>query len=119
MAWECAVCGKLFSISLEAERMNSVTPTNAIRGRQVEFRPRGRDDTTLPNKGSEWRQLTAEGISMHMALHMAVGEWVEAAKDRLGLGEAILRRRVLSMGVGTRYKGCPPVTASKSAFLCR
>jgi hypothetical protein len=48
-----------------------------IRERQVEFRPRYRGGSVLPNAGSQWRQLTAEDISMHMALRTVVGEWLK------------------------------------------
>ena len=47
-----------------------------IRQRQVEFRPRLLNGAPLPNRGNEWRQLSADEISLHLALHTVVGEWL-------------------------------------------
>ena len=46
-----------------------------IRDRNVEFRARRPDGGDLPGWG-EWRQLTANDISLHLALHTVVGEWL-------------------------------------------
>jgi hypothetical protein len=56
-----------------------------IRGRQIEFRPWCRGNTALPNSG--WRQLAAEDISMHLALHTVVSEWLMLRMD-----QGVLRR---------------------------
>lgn len=46
-----------------------------IRNREVEFRARCREGPTS-DAASEWRQITADDISMHLALHTVVGEWL-------------------------------------------
>jgi hypothetical protein len=46
-----------------------------IRKHQVEFRPRPLRGAPLPH-GRHWRQLTSEEISLHVALHTVVGEWL-------------------------------------------
>jgi hypothetical protein len=46
-----------------------------VRDRQVEFRACLRDGT--PQRGETgWRQLTADDISLHLALNTVVGEWL-------------------------------------------
>lgn len=47
-----------------------------IRNWEVEFRARGADGSALPEWGSQWRQLTADDISLHLVLHTVVGEWL-------------------------------------------
>ena len=55
---------------------NSRVDEYRIRGRQVEFRARCADGEPLPDCRREWRQLTADDISLHVALHTPVGEWL-------------------------------------------
>lgn len=47
-----------------------------IRNREVEFRPRLLNGAPLPERGPQWRRLTADEISMHLVLHTIVGEWL-------------------------------------------
>ncbi len=47
-----------------------------IRNREVEFRARRPDGTDLPGWFGGWRQPTADDISLHLALHTPVGEWL-------------------------------------------
>lgn len=47
-----------------------------IRGREVEFRARRMDGSALPEWGCAWRELTADDIALHLALHTVVGEWL-------------------------------------------
>ncbi len=47
-----------------------------IRKHQVEFRPRLLNGAPLPDRGTQWRQLTRDEIVMHLALHTVVGEWL-------------------------------------------
>lgn len=47
-----------------------------VRERHVEFRARCPDGSTLPDRGRDWRRLTAEDISMHLALRTVVGDWL-------------------------------------------
>ena len=47
-----------------------------IHGREVEFRTRRADGEPLPDCRREWRQLTADDISQHVALHTPVSEWL-------------------------------------------
>jgi hypothetical protein len=44
-----------------------------IHGREVEFRARRVNCVDISR---EWRQLTAEDIALHLALHTVVGEWL-------------------------------------------
>ncbi len=58
-----------------------------IRGRDVQFRARRPDGGDLPGWGG-WRQLRADDLSLHLALHTVVGEWLtrrlfKAAPQRL------------------------------------
>jgi hypothetical protein len=55
-----------------------------IRRREVEFRSRSREGFTLSKRPRTWKHLTAEDISMHLALHTVVGEWLML---RLFLGD--------------------------------
>ena len=54
---------------------NSRVDEYRIRGREVEFRARRPDGADLPGWGG-WRQLTPDDISLHVALHTPVGEWL-------------------------------------------
>ncbi len=47
-----------------------------IRGRQVEFRARRPDGAPLPDRGGEWRRLTAGDLSLHVMLRTPVAEWL-------------------------------------------
>ena len=47
-----------------------------IHGREVEFRSRGVNGEPLPDVSGEWKQLTADDISLHLALDTVVGEWL-------------------------------------------
>ena len=47
-----------------------------IHGREVEFRARVVNGEPPPDLSIEWRQLTADDISLHLALHTVVGEWL-------------------------------------------
>ena len=47
-----------------------------IHGREVEFRACGVNGDPLPDVSGEWKQLTADDISLHLALHTVVGEWL-------------------------------------------
>lgn len=47
-----------------------------IRGRHVEFRPRRPDGAALPEWGGQWRELSADDILLHLALHTPVAEWL-------------------------------------------
>ncbi len=49
-----------------------------IRGNEVEFRARRPDGTDLPEWGGKWRELSADDISLHLALHTPVAEWLTA-----------------------------------------
>ncbi len=49
-----------------------------IRGREVEFHAKRPDGSELPEWGDEWRRLTADDISLHLALHTPVAEWLTA-----------------------------------------
>jgi hypothetical protein len=52
---------------------NSRVDEYRIHGREVEFRAKRPDGADLPG-WSGWRQLTADDISLHVALHTPVGE---------------------------------------------
>ena len=47
-----------------------------IHGREVEFRARRPDGAPLPDRGNGWRRLTSDDISLHLALHTVVAEWL-------------------------------------------
>jgi len=47
-----------------------------IHGREVEFRARSVNGDPLPDVSGEWKQLTADDISLHLALDTVVGEWL-------------------------------------------
>jgi hypothetical protein len=47
-----------------------------IRRREVEFRSRCRNGSSLPAVRSMWHRLTADDIAMHLVLNTAVGEWL-------------------------------------------
>jgi hypothetical protein len=54
---------------------NSRVDEYRMHGREVEFRAKGPDGADLPDWG-KWRQLTADNISLHVALQTPVGEWL-------------------------------------------
>jgi hypothetical protein len=66
-----------------------------VRDRQVEFRACLRDGTP-PSGEAGWRQLTADDISLHLALNTVVAEWLMWNLDLLGLGFSLLPSLIFS-----------------------